>query len=267
MKWTDIGGFSIAAGRAVYDYWIKDPKDREERARMHQEVLHAIRSSTSLVLDTMVALNLAQLKGEVEGLMSRFATYEPDALNKNEENRLINIIDGASDTLGILHANIELLPPAKNSMEAPQEKAFLNLALESAALQMSLVFLRIHAMVERERTFGAEEIKDVPAVLDRTIAVLSPVVRNLKIRSDSRFSSLRTMVSSGPGPRVSFFAFDFNGAPVPCFLTQTPDALRKSEQRRRERIDEEFNAYQGGAGPAVTQVIELMKKMRSEPVR
>ena len=89
-------------------------------------------------------------------------------------------------------------------MDPGQEAALVDLALEAAALVIPLTFLRVQAMVEREATYGAQEIDDVRAFLGRMVNRLAPVLPNLRERSDGRFSQLGTR-DTEPEPDIEVF--------------------------------------------------------------
>ena len=69
MDWFSAGSFLLAVGRAVYEYGWAAPAEAVERERQQREILDAIRTSNQILLDTAVALNLAELSGEVQGFL------------------------------------------------------------------------------------------------------------------------------------------------------------------------------------------------------
>jgi hypothetical protein len=151
-------------------------------------------------------------------------------------------------------------------MAAEDEKAKKILALESAGLMIPLVFLRVQALVERELTYGEPEIKDVPGVLDQAISDLSPVPVKLRKSSDHRFGPIFTHNEFEHGLSLPRFAYRFDSMPVPCSLVRIANARGISERRRISHMNAAYAAYEGGAGPAVSQAIERMKVIRKEPV-
>jgi hypothetical protein len=263
--WIELGGLLLATGRAVYDYGWGAPAAEKEQNRRMQEILGAIRTSTSVILDTVVALEIDNLKGEVNGLLNRFDTYDADPQDHSEEERLREIADESADTLATLSAHIGRLPAPGATTDPSQETAMRELALQSAALMMPLVFLRVQALVERQRTYLAPEIKDVPPLLDQAISDLSPLPGNLKTLSDARFGALFVQQDSEHAG-LSWYAYDFNRVAVPCSLTKLTNARAISEHSRRHRMDAEYASFEDGAGPVITSTIEKMQRIRNQPL-
>jgi hypothetical protein len=266
MDWFGAASLLLAVGRAVYDYGWATPSAEAERDRQQREILDAIRTSTQVLLETAVALNIAELGGEVDGFLDIYDTYDADPNDPLEEGRLVSLIDDSARVIGRLTNNIALLPDPNSGMDPGQEASFVDLALDAAALVLPLTFLRVQAMVEREVTYGAQEIGDVRGFLDQMVNRLAPVLPNLRERSDSRFTGLH-ILDDEPEPGVEFevYYFRFNGVEVRCRPVALPDALERSEQIRAARMDAEFLRFQNGAAPVLSEAIAAMERMRDAP--
>jgi hypothetical protein len=263
VNWIALASTALEIGKAIHNYGWGNAAEEAEKRRQLEEILGAIRTSTSIVLDAVVSIEINRLRGDVNGFLEIFDTYDA---GPGEEARLREIADNSARTVANLAANITLLPLAGTSMEAADKKFKRILALESAGLMVPLVFLRVQALVERELTYGAKEIKDVPGVLEQAISDLSPVPAKLRKSSDSRFGPLFTQNSEEHGLRLTWHAYLFNGRPVPCSLVRIANSRAISESSRRSRMNAEYASYEGGAGPAISQAMEQMRIIRDEPV-
>lgn len=267
MDWLALAGTALEIGKAIHRYGWGNAAEEAEKRRQLEAILGAIRTSTSIILDAVITTEINRLKGDVNGFLDIFDTYDADPNSQSEEDRLRQVADESARTVANLAANITVLPVAgSNSMTAEDEKAKKNLALDSAGLMIPLVFLRVQALVERELTYGAPEIKDVPAVLDQSISDLSAVPVKLRRSSDHRFSTIFTDNKIEHGLKLPRFAYRFNGMVVPCSLIRIANARAISERRRISHMNAAYAAYEGGAGPAISQAIERMKIIRNEPV-
>jgi hypothetical protein len=265
MDWFGAASFLIAVGRAVYEYGWATPSAQDERERQQREILDAIRTSNQLLLDTAVALNIAELRGEVQGFLDIYDTYDADPNDPLEEGRLESLISDSSRVIGRLTGNIALLPNPNSGMDTIQEAALVDMALEATALAIPLTFLRVQAMVEREITFGAQEIDDARDFLDRMVDRLAPVLPNLRVRSDRRFSELQIWRDPEPGVNFRVYFYRFDGQMVMCLPTNTPDARVRSDSSRTARMNAEFLRFKGGAAPVLSEAIAAMERIRDAP--
>ena len=110
MDWFGAASLLLAVGRAVYDYGWAAPAAEDEREQQQREILDAIRTSNQVLMQTAVALNIAELAGEVEGFLEIYDTYDADPNNPAEEGRLVSLIDDSAGVIGRLTENIALLP-------------------------------------------------------------------------------------------------------------------------------------------------------------
>jgi hypothetical protein len=266
MDWFGAASFLIAVGRAVYDYGWATPAAQAERDRQQSEILDAIRTSTQVLLSTAAELNVAELSGEVQGFLDIYDTYDADPDDPVEEARLESIISDSARVIGRLTSNVALLPDPDGQTDPAQEAVLLDLALECAALAVPLTFLRVQAMVERELTHGAREIDDAQEFLDEIVNRLSPVLPNLRRRSDRRFTELRIRDDPEPGVDFQVFVYRFSGAEVICFPVKFPNSRERSERSRAARMDGEFLRFEGGAAPVLSEALAAMERMRDTPV-
>jgi hypothetical protein len=265
MDYFSAASFLLAVGRAIYEYGWAAPASAAERARQQREILDAIRTSNQILLDTAVALNVAELSGEVQGFLDIYDTYDADPNDPVEEGRLESLISDSARVIGRLSSNIALLPNPDSGMDPAQEATLVNLALESAGLVIPLIFLRVQAMVEREITYGAQEIDDTRGFLDRMVNRLAPVIPNLRERSDSRFTELGIWKDPEPGVNFRVYYYKFSGLMVMCFPTTLPNARERSESSRAARMNAEFLRFEGGAAPVLSEAIAAMEKIRDAP--
>lgn len=266
MDWLALAGTAWEIGKAIHGYGWGNAAEEEEKRRQLEAILGAIRTSTSIVLDAVITTEINRLKGEVNGFLDIFDTYDADPDSQSEEDRLLKVADLSAITVANLAANLTVLPVAGTSMAAEDEKAKKILALESAGLMLPLIFLRVQALVEHELTYGAEDLKDVPGVLDQAISDLSPVPVKLRKSSDHRFGPVFTDNHIEHGLSLPRFAYRFNGSPVPCSLVRIANARAIAERSRISHMNAAYAGYEGGAGPAISQAIERMKVIRNEPV-
>lgn len=257
VDWIKLGSQMHAVAALIYAYGWGNAAEAAERARLHKEILDTIKTSASSIKDLIIQIEIAKLKGEVTWLIDKFEDFDPDPSDKGQNERLRAIIDDSENVLGRMSANIGLL---QNGGEAT------NLALESVALSMPLVFLRVQAMVERQKIYGSQDVKGIPRALNRAVDRLSPVPIQLRAWSDARFGPLIVQTTKDPGPKISYYAFRFNNMSIPCFPTRVTNARAMSEKNRRSRMDAEYAGYRGGAGPAITRGMERMRFISKQPL-
>src|SRR5690348_10163889 len=105
MDYFSAASFLLAVGRAIYEYGWAAPASAAERARQQREILDAIRTSNQILLDTAVALNVAELSGEVQGFLEIYDTYDADPNDPVEEGRLESLISDSVRVIGRLSSN------------------------------------------------------------------------------------------------------------------------------------------------------------------
>lgn len=173
------------------------------------------------ILSTAVALNVAELSGEVQGFLDIYDSYDPDPDDPLEEGRLESRKSDSARVIGRLSGFVDLLPDPDTAMDADEDATLVDLALESAALVLPLTFLRIQAMIERELVYGAREIDDARRYAGDLANRLARILPNLRRRSNSRFTGLSIWRDPEPGSNVENYSYRFNRQFGPVLLDET----------------------------------------------
>lgn len=198
----------------------------------------ALAKAKNEILDHIQALALADLQGDVDGLMITFDAYDPipdgggDPI-ASEEERLRNLIDDAAQVFGDLKAIIT------NNFD-------LDLVFGCVPILAAVVPLRTAAMVERTFTYGINDLKDVPAMLSE----VKNILQTLREKSDSRFGPA-TLAGTGE-PGFIMAGYNFKGSfvhvldiPVDAFGNPTHNDSKFLNKMRASHMD---RAYQSIAG-------------------
>lgn len=163
---------------------------------MLRNIKAAIAAARDQIIQFMLSLRLDDLQGDVDGLLITFEAYDPfpDGGGNpipSEEERLRNVIDDAAGVLGDLGAHIQNQPD-------------LDFVFGSVSLLATVVSLRAAAMVERTLTYGINDVRDIPSMLNRGRDLLE-IVRQ---KSDSRFGPIKVGRRTEPGFRVVGYEFE-----------------------------------------------------------
>ncbi len=147
--------------------------DAQARQLEIQKIIDAVYDAANQIISTIVALRLAELKGQMEGYADTYRAYSPNETLGNE--RLRSLIDDSAGTIGELGQLIDLLPEQHD------------LAFDAYGPYISLLHLRAQAMVERERAFGEPEIADIGWSFENGVARAEALLGRLKYENDLLF--------------------------------------------------------------------------------
>lgn len=173
--WVTAAKVALAAGQAFKKY--PDEQAAEETKKCdREELLEAIRTLTDDVIHTFVMQQIVDLKGDLDRFQDIYRSYDPGS--RAEEERLRALIDESARVLGDLGQGLDARPL--------QEQ----LAFESYAIYVPLLFLRAQAMVERERTYGEKEVADIIPSFDLAIPRLRKLLEHLRAKSHAQFSEV-----------------------------------------------------------------------------
>lgn len=262
MDWIAIAKAAAAAAQAVYGY-LAAQRDAAERDRKHRELLRALELARTSIVDALIALRRADLKGDVEGLIQDFETYDPDPTNAAEEARLVGIIRDAAQILGDLGAHIdEIVTPRDPPRNAADEGEFRDLALESAALAIPTIYVRAQAMAERQFTYGAAEVKDIHSSFELLIPRFQLLAAYVHRESDRRFGPIR-MPALRRDQSLVGIRWTYNGpgvGVVECGLVLEAGSYEQCNEIRKRRMLTAYAAYLDGAGPTIEEAVAGMRR-------
>lgn len=262
MDWVAVGKAAAAAAQAVYGY-LQAQRDAAERNRKHRELLRALELARTSIVDALIALRRADLRGDVEGLIGDFETYDPDPTNAAEEGRLVQIIRDAAQILGDLGANIdEVVTPHDPPRNSADELEFRDLALESAALTIPTLYVRAQAMAERQATYGAPEVKDIHSAFDVAIPRFRVLAAYVHRESDRRFGMIRLPALRRDQSPVGLH-WVFTGPGVgqfECGVVGEEGSYERCVEIRNRRMQAAYATYLNGAGPTLEEAVKGMER-------
>jgi hypothetical protein len=251
IDWVVAGKVALAAGQAFMAH-LQGRKNDAERERDRELILAAIKRMHDEVLDRLNVLETNQLKGELEGFRLIYASYDADPDDPVEEGRLVSLIDDSARVLGRIGAHLDTVPGNPE------------LALETWAVYVPLLYLRAQAMTERQATFGADETREAMLSFDMAIPRLGGLLAWLRQQSDSQFGPVvcKPMPDSddskvcwywwrhGPNVAEQFI----------CGSTRDPRGVEKCQQSRARNMEATYRAFDGVA--EITAAAEQLQDAR-----
>jgi hypothetical protein len=230
MDWVEVGS-KIAQVAAALNSYLQNKESEAARERDRKAIIAAIEQTRKAILEANLENRLRELTGEIEGLHTRYDTYDPQPDDTVEEGRLVSVIDGAATLLGNL--GVEFIDELGSDAPA--------VGVDAWAPYAALAFFRAQAMTEREVTFGANEVKDVADMLDVAIVRTESVLTFLRGESDRRFS--RTKCGRHPDFQETVCSYKFQNEEVICGRLSDPTGVRKCNDKRAAHMDREFAAF------------------------
>jgi hypothetical protein len=246
IDWVIAGKVALAAGQAFLAH-LQGRKNEQARERDRELILAAITRLREDVLDTLIELEVIQLRGELEGFQQTYAAYDPDPQDPNEEARLVSLIDDSARVLGRIGEGMDRV----GSQEA--------LALESWSVYVPLLFLRAQAMTERQVTYGASEISDIAPSFDLALPRLGALLALLRRRSDGEFGEVVCKpIPDSQDSRVCWYYH--KAGQFICGSLRDPRGLEKCRAYRAAHMEQAYGAYEG-VGP-LTQARDQLQQSR-----
>jgi hypothetical protein len=233
ITWGLVKDIGKMAFQALMSY-LAARRDDAEREADREMILKAIRQTREQILDRLNLLETNQLRGELEGFEQIYASYDPDPNDRVEEGRLVSLIDDSARVLGRLGAHIDTVG------------ANPDLAFEAWTIYLPLLYLRAQAMIERQRTYGAQETADALSSFDMAIPRAAGLLAYLRQVSDSRFGPVVCKpVPDSQDTRVCWYWW--GNEQFICGSTRDPRGVDKCRQSRIRNMDGAYEAFEGVA--------------------
>ena len=246
MDVVTAGQIAFAAASAVWSYFSNQADDAD-RERYRNDILRAIKRMQDELLDTMIELAVIDLRGELQGFRLTYQAYDPDPSDPVEEERLRSLIDDSADTVGRLGVGLDSVATLPD------------LALETWAVYVPLLYLRAQAMTERQLTYGSSEIADILPSIDEAIPRLKLLLSHLRVVSDGRFGKITCRpIPDSQDHRVCWYRM--GAGQIICGSLRDPGGVEKCNRARRRHMDTAYSAFEGVR--EITAAIEQLEQTR-----
>jgi hypothetical protein len=233
MAWWQIAGQIVAAAGGAYLDHLRRREEEERRERDRREILNAIRRVGNEILTELTEQRLTELRGELEGFRLTYGAYDPDPADRNEENRLVRLIDDSARVIGQVGQAVAGV--ANNQ----------RLALDAWPIYLSLIYLRAQAMTERQVTYGSAEAQDALPAFDAAIPRLDNLLAFLRRQSDARFGPV--VCRRHPDFQRTVCWYQWGRTQEICGSLSDPTGIAKCQRARARHMESAYQSFEGVA--------------------
>jgi hypothetical protein len=253
---------------SVFDFFFGSDKDEQQRQKLRKDMTEIVGKAKQEIITQLMIDKMTTLKGEIEGFENTFAAYDPDPSDPLEENRLVRLIDDSSRVLGQLGQCVDLAGPAAYPASNSE------LAFQCYPLYLTLTYLRVSAMVERELTYGAEEIKDAIDSFAKVRERTDLIEDRMRAASDARFGNIKSKENGeGVGEKL-FWWYVFDGKQYRDFHPWSDQQIVKKRMQHQQSVwmssaeRSAISKYNGTIDKTVDGLQDMIiaKKFKGRPI-